>query len=170
MALTKKELIDIISCDVQAVVLEKVQSFTDGWAKEFQKLVIEVKAMGEHDSNIIRQLNDHERLLNKAEETADKVDKLFFVFYENGFSRRFTELCENFQEFLSNRYTTCPVSADVRAIKAGWDAMREDAVAHAEGKLRTRKDDRYKTMVMLISLAAMTVSLVTLLTKLLGWW
>jgi hypothetical protein len=110
MAITKQELIDIISSQVQTVVMEKVQAFTDGWASEFHKLVVEVKGTEEHNSLIIGKLNDHEAMFVRLRDTTDKVSKLFTMFYENGFSGRFMELQKAFQTFLTTRAETCPLN------------------------------------------------------------
>lgn len=110
MAITKQELIDIISSQVQTVVMEKVQAFTDGWASEFHKLAIEVKGSGEHDSLIIGKLNEHEAMFVRLRDTTEKVAKLFTMFFENGFSERFVELQKAFQAFLTTRTETCPMN------------------------------------------------------------
>jgi hypothetical protein len=110
MAITKQELVDIISSQVQTVVMEKVQAFTDGWASEFHKLVVEVKGTEEHNSLIIGKLNDHEAMFVRLRDTTDKVSKLFTMFYENGFSGRFMELQKAFQTFLTTRAETCPLN------------------------------------------------------------
>ena len=110
MAITKQELVDIISSQVQTVVMEKVQAFTDGWASEFHKLVVEVKGTEEHNSLIIGKLNDHEAMFVRLRDTTDKVSKLFTMFYENGFSGRFMELQTAFQTFLTTRAETCPLN------------------------------------------------------------
>ena len=110
MAITKQELVDIISSQVQTVVMDKVQTFTDGWASEFHKLVVEVKGTEEHNSLIIGKLNDHEAMFVRLRDTTDKVSKLFTMFYENGFSGRFMELQKAFQTFLTTRAETCPLN------------------------------------------------------------
>jgi len=106
MAITKQELVNIISSQVQTVVMEKVQAFTDGWASEFHKLVVEVKGTEEHNSLIIGKLNDHEAMFVRLRDTTDKVSKLFTMFYENGFSGRFLELQKTVQALLMTRAET----------------------------------------------------------------
>jgi len=108
--MTKQELIDIISNQVQTVVMDKIQSFTDGWASEFHKLAIEVKGSEEHNSLIIGKLNEHEAMFVRLRDTTEKVAKLFTMFFEDGFSERFSELQKAFQIFLNTRAKTCPIS------------------------------------------------------------
>jgi len=115
MSITKQELVDIISSRVQTVVMEnqtavmeKVQAFSDGWAEEFHKLVIEVKGNEEHNSLIIGKLNEHEAMFVRLRDTTDKVAKLFTMFFEDGFSERFSTLQGAFQTFLNTRAETCP--------------------------------------------------------------
>jgi len=110
MALTKQELIEIISNQVQTVVMEKVETFTNGWAEEFHKLAIEVKGGGEHNSLIIGKLNEHEAMFTRLRDTTEKVAKLFTMFFEDGFSDRFLELQKAFQAFLISRAETCPLN------------------------------------------------------------
>ncbi len=114
MAITKQELIDIISSQVQTVVMEKVQTFTDGWAEQFHKLVVEVKGTEEHNSLIIGKLNEHEAMLVRFRDTTDKVAKLFTMFFEDGFSEHFSELQKAFQTFLNTRAETCPLNRQRR--------------------------------------------------------
>lgn len=110
MPLTKQELVDIISSQVQTVVMEKVQSFTDGWAAEFHKLVIEVKGNAEHNSLIIGKLNEHEAMFVRLRDTTEKVAKLFTMFFEDGFREHFSELQKAVQIFFNTRAETCPLN------------------------------------------------------------
>lgn len=110
MSITKQELIEIISSQVQTVVMEKVQTFCDGWSSDFDKLRMEVKGSQEHDSLIISKLNEHEAMFIRLRDTTDKVAKLFTMFFEDGFSERFSDLQKTFQTFLTNRAETCPLN------------------------------------------------------------
>jgi len=94
----------------QTAVMEKVQAFSDGWAEEFHKLVIEVKGNEEHNSLIIGKLNEHEAMFVRLRDTTDKVEKLFTMFFEDGFREHFSELQKQVQIFFNTRAETCPLN------------------------------------------------------------
>ena len=110
MGITKQELIDIVSGQVQTVVMEKVQSFTDGWASEFHKLVIQVMRSEEHNSLIISRMNALEQTGDKIKSIEDKLGQLVAVFEKGGLADRSNGVVKQFQEFLENRAETCPLN------------------------------------------------------------
>lgn len=114
MGITKQELIDIISSQVQTVVMEKVQAFTDGWAEEFHKLVIQVMRSEEHNSLIISRMNTLEQTAERVKSIEDKLGQLVAVFDKGGLADRSNGVVRQFQEFLENRAETCPMNRQQR--------------------------------------------------------
>jgi uncharacterized radical SAM superfamily Fe-S cluster-containing enzyme len=109
MGITKQELIDIISGQVQTVVMDKVQAFTDGWAEEFHKLVVQVMRSEEHNSLIISRMNTLEQTRDKIQSIETKLGQLVAVFEKGGLADRSNGVVTQFQEFLENRAETCPM-------------------------------------------------------------
>ena len=114
MGITKQELIDIISSQVQTVVMDKVQTFTDGWAAEFHKLVVQVMRSEEHNSLIISRMNVLEHTMDKIKSIEDKLGQLVAVFEKGGLADRSNGVVKQFQEFLENRSETCPMNRQQR--------------------------------------------------------
>ena len=109
MGITKQELIDIISSQVQTVVMEKVQAFTDGWANEFHKLVVQVMRSAEHNSLIISRMNTLEQAGERIKSIEDKLGQLVAVFDKGGLADRSNGVVKQFQEFMEKRAETCPM-------------------------------------------------------------
>jgi hypothetical protein len=114
VGITKQDLIDIISSQVQTVIMEKVQSFTDGWAVEFQKLVVQVMRTEEHNSLIISRMNALEHTGEKIKSIEDKLGQLVAVFEKGGLADRSNGMLKQFQEFLEKRAETCPMNRQQR--------------------------------------------------------
>lgn len=110
MGITKQELIDIISSQVQTVVMEKVQAFTDGWAEEFHKLVVQVMRSEEHNSLIISRMNALEQTRDKIQSIETNVGQLVAVFEKGGLAERSNGFGGQFQTFLEKRAETCPMN------------------------------------------------------------
>jgi len=114
MGITKQELVDIISSQVQTVVMEKVQAFTDGWAEEFHKLVIQVMRSEEHNSLIISRMNTLEQTAERVKSIEDKLGNLVAVFEKGGLADRSNGVVRQFQEFMEHRAETCPLNRQQR--------------------------------------------------------
>jgi hypothetical protein len=114
MGITKQELIDIVSGQVQTVVMDKVQAFTDGWAEEFHKLVVQVMRSEEHNSLIISRMNALEQTRDKIQSIETKLGQLVAVFEKGGLADRSNGVVAQFQEFLENRAETCPMNRQQR--------------------------------------------------------
>ena len=115
MGITKQELVDIISSQVQTVVMEKVQAFTDGWASEFHKLVVQVMRSEEHNSLIISRMNAFEQAIDKIKSIIEsKLGPLVAVFEKGGLAERSEEVEKQFHEFLEKRAETCPLNRQQR--------------------------------------------------------
>ena len=114
MGITKQELIDIISSQVQTVVMEKVQAFTDGWAEEFHKLVVQVMRSEEHNSLIISRMNMFEQTGDRIKSMEDKLGQLVAVFDKGGLADRSNGVVKQFQEFMEHRAETCPLNRQQR--------------------------------------------------------
>ena len=111
MAITKQELVDIISSQVQTVVMDKVQTFTDGWAAEFHKLVVQVMRSEEHNSLIISRMNVFEQAIDKIKSIIEsKLGPLVAVFETGGLAERSEEVAKQFHGFLEKRAETCPLN------------------------------------------------------------
>ena len=170
MAYTAKEVIDLVAIRVQEIIVPKVEDFTEGVDKEVQLLRLEMKDATQFNSAIQKGLNEMKTEMAILEPMKKQVTELYAQFCKNGYMQRFNQMAARLEEFFRTRFETCPVAQDVREIKKNWDDFRTEAVKRAEGRLHTRKQDKHWTVSTTIAAIVAVAAVLTLLTKLLGWW
>ena len=175
MPYTEEQIVELAAVKVQAVVLEKVQTFTDGVEAEVQKLRLEMKDATQFNSAIQKGLNEMKTEMVLLEPMKKQVAKLYTLFCENGYMQKFNALHASVNEFFRTRFDTCPVAKDVREMRQQMTEQQKDAVRRAEGKLRTREDDqragrRWKVSTFIAAAALLVSIFAGIIGRALGWW
>lgn len=157
MALTKAELVAIISTDVQGIVLPKIELFMDGVGKEFTKLSNEVHALNEHTSVLIHDNNVNSFAVKKNSDTIIdlqlKFNDLHGALYRDGFQKR-----------IENIETT------TLRISERFDKYIERQEEREEAGMFRRRDDKFKMIAILVSTFSAAAAVLTLITKVTGMW
>jgi len=170
MSYTEEQIIELAAVKVQEIVVPKVEAFTDAVEKEVQKLRLQYAEAAQFNSAIQRAVNSMSTELAMLEPMKKQITELYALFCKNGYMQKFNALHDLVHTFFRDRFKTCPIAQEVRDISVYLDQQKTEAVKRAEGKLHTRKQDRRWTVGTIISVIVARVAIVTLATKLLGWW
>lgn len=178
MSYSQDEVIEMAAIKVQEVVCQKVEHFTDSVTKEVHQMHLEMKSNREFDSAIIAQFNDLKFDVAELQNMRGKVDRIHTLFCGDGYMEKFDKLCDAWNNYLArDRVLTCPLTEDVKQnaelIRENTKMIREEREyqeAHRNGQVKTRREDKFKTTTIIISMAVALASWLTLATKLVGIW
>lgn len=171
MPYTQDEIIELTAVKVQETVCPKIEHFMDGVTKEVHDMHLEMKQNREFDSAMIAQFNDLKADVVVLDGTKNKVEEIYTLFCKNGYMQKFNKLYDAWNQYLArDRVATCPVADDVKQIVEERKEERKNLEARRNGEVKTRREDKFKTATIIISVSVALASWLTLATKLVGIW
>ena len=171
MAYSQDELIELTAIKVQEIVCPKIEHFMDGVTKEVHDMHLEMKGNREFDATVIAQLNDVRADVEGMASTKSKVAEVHTLFCKNGYMQKFNKLYDDWVSYLArDRMLTCPVADDVKQIVEERKEERRLTEARRNGEIKTRREDKYRSLTLVIALFGNLAAWITLGTKMAGWW
>lgn len=143
----RDDLIELVTIKIAERYDHIIQEFCDKSRADIQKTILGHKELERCFESVIKQANVNSRDIEALQTIATKADKLYEVFYQNGFSRRFNQLVDDVHDFV--------LRVDKR--HAAEDALMQERSGQeqtGERKWLRRRDDRFKTATLIVSLVA----------------